>query len=260
MEVNTATLFDYIARLDHVEIQRSIDGFRRNRWWYESIVKTWNKPISRTQRLDYRWFHRTLHWKCTPEAYFHQLCDSGTKIHGSMSKSKPMRKQRSIPRSDGNQLRIAQHLIELNSRWCSSLAGSAPSSLGNAVYKQLIASTRATGALDFEGQNPIGSTPIGQTKPKNWEISWRYLDEIPWITLRQRNFGQRSTNVIILWRWWCSLVQAELTAKPIKGQVGRILSVLRSAGRLHREVSNQEILPKVWLGKKHQMTWRQLTI
>ena len=50
-------------------------------------------------------------------------------------------------------------------------AGSAPSSLGNAVYKQLIAVTRATGAqvvCDFEGQTLIDSLEFNPqlVKPK----------------------------------------------------------------------------------------------
>ena len=54
-------------------------------------------------------------------------------------------------------------------------AGSAPSSLGNAVYKQLIAASRATGAqvvCDFEGQTLIDSLEFNPqlVKPNNHEL------------------------------------------------------------------------------------------
>ena len=54
-------------------------------------------------------------------------------------------------------------------------AGSAPSSLGNAVYKQLIAATLATGAqvvCDFEGQTLIDSLEFNPqlVKPNNHEL------------------------------------------------------------------------------------------
>ena len=64
-------------------------------------------------------------------------------------------------------------------------AGSAPSSLGNAVYKELIATTRATGAqvvCDFEGQTLIDSLEFNpQWSNQTTMIGrylWRYLDGI----------------------------------------------------------------------------------
>ena len=109
-------------------------------------------------------------------------------------------------------------------------AGSAPSSLGNTVYKQLIAATRATGAqvvCDFEGQTLIDSLEFNPqlVKPNNHELGdifWRDLDGIARNrTLCQRNLGKGAQNVIISMAGDGALLvsQAVLTSKPIKGQV-----------------------------------------
>ena len=85
-------------------------------------------------------------------------------------------------------------------------AGSAPSSLGNAVYKQLIAATRATGAqvvCDFEGQTLIDSLEFNPqlVKPNNHELGDIFgvtLTELPEIERYAKEIlAKGAQNVII---------------------------------------------------------------
>ena len=85
-------------------------------------------------------------------------------------------------------------------------AGSAPSSLGNAIYKELIAATRATGAqvvCDFEGQTLIDSLEFNPqlVKPNNHELGDIFgvtLTELPEIERYAKEIlAKGAQNVII---------------------------------------------------------------
>ena len=126
-------------------------------------------------------------------------------------------------------------------------AGSAPSSLGNTVYKQLIA-TRATGAqvvCDFEGQTLIDSLEFNPqlVKPNNHELGDIFgvtLTELPEIERYAKEiFGQGAQNVITSMAGDGALLVSQAVpyfAKPIKGQVKRFCWGWGFHGsRLHRE-------------------------
>ena len=110
-------------------------------------------------------------------------------------------------------------------------AGSAPSSLGNAVYKQLIAATRATGAqvvCDFEGQTLIDSLEFNPqlVKPNNHELGDIFgvtLTELPEIERYAKEIlAKGAQNVIISMAGDGALLvspNGTYFAKPIKGQV-----------------------------------------
>ncbi|MDN5033592.1 1-phosphofructokinase [Streptococcus sp. SP8] len=110
-------------------------------------------------------------------------------------------------------------------------AGSAPSSLGNAVYKQLIAATRATGAqvvCDFEGQTLIDSLEFNPqlVKPNNHELGDIFgvtLTELPEIERYAKEIlAKGAQNVIISMAGDGALLvspSGTYFAKPIKGQV-----------------------------------------
>ena len=110
-------------------------------------------------------------------------------------------------------------------------AGSAPSSLGNAVYKQLIAATRATGAqvvCDFEGQTLIDSLEFNPqlVKPNNHELGDIFgvtLTELPEIERYAKEIlAKGAQNVIISMAGDGALLvspNGTYFAKPIKGEV-----------------------------------------
>lgn len=110
-------------------------------------------------------------------------------------------------------------------------AGSAPSSLGNTVYKDLIAKTRATGAevvCDFEGQtllDALEQNPL-LVKPNNHELGEIFgqelnsLDEIEQYAKLVLDKGAQ--HVIISMAGDGALLvtpEASYFAKPIKGQI-----------------------------------------
>lgn len=111
------------------------------------------------------------------------------------------------------------------------LAGSAPASLGNKIYKDLIQKTRATGAqvvCDFEGQTLIDSLEFAPqlVKPNNHElgdifgVTLTELDEIE--RYAKQILDKGAQNVIISMAGdGALLVSPEGTyfAKPIKGTV-----------------------------------------
>ena len=110
-------------------------------------------------------------------------------------------------------------------------AGSAPSSLGNAIYKQLIAATRATGAqvvCDFEGQTLIDSLEFNPqlVKPNNHQLGANFgvtLTELPEIERYAKEIlAKGAQNVIISMAGDGALLvspNGTYFAKPIKGEV-----------------------------------------
>ena len=130
-------------------------------------------------------------------------------------------------------------------------AGSAPSSLGNAIYKQLIAATRATGAqvvCDFEGQTLIDSLEFNPqlVKPNNHELGDIFgvtLTELPEIERYAKEIlAKGAQNVIISMAGDGALLvspSGTYFAKPIKGSSEELCRGWRFHGSwLHWEARN----------------------
>ncbi|KXT78838.1 1-phosphofructokinase [Streptococcus sp. DD13] len=133
--------------------------------------------------------------------------------------------------TEGQLEQLLNILSNLTSQDVVVFAGSAPSSLGNEVYKHLIATTRSTGAqvvCDFEGQTLLDSLAFQPllVKPNNHELGAIFdvvLTELTDIErYAQQLLEQGAQNVIISMAGDGALLVSEngtYFAKPIKGQV-----------------------------------------
>ncbi|PNY19298.1 1-phosphofructokinase [Streptococcus parauberis] len=133
--------------------------------------------------------------------------------------------------TEENLIALEAILSKLSDEDTVVFAGSAPSSLGNEIYKELIPLVRNTGAqvvCDFEGQTLLDSLAYNPllVKPNNHELEEIFkvtlsgLDDVEYYARKILDMGAQ--NVIISMAGDGALLvtkEAAYFAKPIKGQV-----------------------------------------
>lgn len=133
--------------------------------------------------------------------------------------------------TEENLIAVEAILSKLSDEDTVVFAGSAPSSLGNEIYKELIPLVRNTGAqvvCDFEGQTLLDSLAYNPllVKPNNHELEEIFkvtlsgLDDVEHYARKILDMGAQ--NVIISMAGDGALLvtkEAAYFAKPIKGQV-----------------------------------------
>lgn len=133
--------------------------------------------------------------------------------------------------TDENLTALEAILSKLSDEDTVVFAGSAPSSLGNEIYKELIPLVRNTGAhviCDFEGQTLLDSLAYNPllVKPNNHEleeifnVTLKDVDDVEYYARKILDMGAQNV-IISMARDGALLVtkDAAYFAKPIKGQV-----------------------------------------